>query len=60
MVVGSNLAAVSQTSDMAPASSKEFLDVQANYKAWIHSETHTLNNNKIQLTPYVLDQRSGR
>ena len=45
---------------MAPASIKEFLDDQANYRAWIHSETHMLNDNKIQLTPYVLDQRSGR
>ena len=28
VVVGSNLVAVTQTSDMAPASSKEFLDMQ--------------------------------
>ena len=27
------------TSDMALASNKEFLDIQANYRMWIHSET---------------------
>ena len=26
---------------MATASSKEFLDIQANYRVWIHSETRT-------------------
>ena len=30
-MLGFNLVAVTQTSDMAPASSKEFLDIQANY-----------------------------
>ena len=30
-----------KTSDVAPASSKEFLDIQANYRVWIHSETRT-------------------
>ena len=33
---------------MAPASSKEFLDIQANYRVWIHSETHSWHDNKIQ------------
>ena len=30
-----------QTSDMAPTSSKEFPNIQANYRVWIHSETRT-------------------
>ena len=30
---------------MAPALSKEFLDIQANYKVWIHSETLTWHDN---------------
>ena len=30
-----------QTSDMVPALNKEVLDIQANYKEWIHSETRT-------------------
>ena len=33
---------------MAPASSKKFLDIQANYRVWIHSETRTWYNNNIQ------------
>ena len=41
VVVGSIRAAVTQTSDMAPALSKEFLDIQANKRVWIHSETRT-------------------
>ena len=32
---------------MAPASSKEFLDIQANYRVWIHSETCTWHDNNI-------------
>ena len=31
-MVGSNPVAVTSTSDMAPASSKEFLDIKANYR----------------------------
>ena len=38
-VLGSNFLAVTQTSDMTPASSKECLDIQANYRVWIHSGT---------------------
>ena len=41
VVVGSNHAAVTQTSDIVPASSKQFLDIQANYRVWIHSKTRT-------------------
>ena len=33
---------------MAPASSKEFLDIQANYRVWIYSETRTLHDNNVQ------------
>ena len=33
---------------MAPASSKEFLDIKANYRVWIHSETRTWHDNNIQ------------
>ena len=31
-----------------PASSKEFLDIQANYKVQIHSETRTWHDNNSQ------------
>ena len=34
---------------MVPASNKEFLDIQANYRVWIHSETVTSHDNNIQL-----------
>ena len=33
---------------MLPASSKEFLVIQANYRVWIHSETRTWHYNNIQ------------
>ena len=33
---------------MAPASSKEFLDIQVNYRVWIHPETRTWHDNDIQ------------
>ena len=33
---------------MTPASSKEFLDTQANYKVWIHSETGNWHDSNIQ------------
>ena len=36
------------TSGMAPASSKEFFDIQVNYRVWIHSETRTWHGNNIQ------------
>ena len=35
-------------SDMVPASFKEFLDIHANYRVWIHSETRTWHDNNIQ------------
>ena len=33
---------------MAPASSKEFFDIQANYRVWIHSETRTWHDINIK------------
>ena len=33
---------------MAPASSKEFLDIKANYRVEIHSEPPTRHDNNIQ------------
>ena len=41
---------------MAPALSKEFLDIQANYREWIHSETHMLHDNNMQsrISHYML------
>ena len=54
MALGSNLVAVSQTSDMATASGKKFLDIQANYRVWIPSETRTSRDNIIQShAPYT-------
>ena len=44
------------TLDMVPASSKEFLDIQANYRVWIHSETRTWHNNKTQ-SYYILHDK---
>ena len=41
MAVGSNPVAVTETSDVAPAVSNGFLDHQAKYRVWIHSETRT-------------------
>ena len=37
-----------QQSYIAPASRKEFLDIKANYRVWIHSETRTWYDNDIQ------------
>ena len=33
---------------MTPAWSKEFLDIQASYKVWSHSEIRAWHDNKIQ------------
>ena len=44
----SNPAAVTQTSDIAPALIKEFLDIQANYRVQIHSETCAWHDNNIE------------
>ena len=49
MVMSSNRVAVTYTSDIVPALSKEFLDIQANYSVWIHSETRAGHDNNIQL-----------
>ena len=48
MIFGSNLVAVTLTTDMAHASSKEFLEIQANYRMRIHSETRMGHDNNIQ------------
>ena len=40
---------------MAPASSKEFLDIQANYRVWIHSATR--GDMIITYSPYFLKLR---
>ena len=45
--MGLNLVAVTWSSDIVPALSKEFLDIQANYREWIHSETRTWHDNNI-------------
>ena len=55
---GSNLVAVTYTSDMAPASSKEFLDIQANYTVLIHSETRTWHDNKTRWNIVMFQQSS--
>ena len=45
---------------MASASSKKFLDIQASYRLWIHSETCTWDDNNIMfnqnawLKPYIV------
>ena len=51
---------------MVPVLSKEFLDIQANYRVWIHSETrishdnniqsstHSCNESSFDFTPYIL------
>ena len=33
---------------MTPSLSKQFLNIQANYRLWIHSEIRTQHNNGIQ------------
>ena len=53
---GSNLVAVTYTSDMAPASSKEFLYIQANYTVLIHAETRTWHDNKTQWNIVMFQQ----
>ena len=47
VVVGSTPVGVSSTSDIAPVSSKEFLDIQA-IIVWIHSERRTCHDQNIQ------------
>ena len=39
---------------MAPASSNEFLDIQANYRVWIHYETRTWHDKNIQHVFFVV------
>ena len=41
---------------MAPASSKEFFDIQANLRVWIHTETPTWDDNNIQLLTWISKQ----
>ena len=52
VVVVSNQVTVVETLDMAPALSKDFLDIQANYRMWIHSEARTWNDNNLQSKDY--------
>ena len=52
--MGSSPVAVTYSSDFAPASSKEFLDIQANYRVWIHSETRMWHDKNIQTTEYFI------
>ena len=49
VLVGSTPNAVTQTSDIAPDSSKDFLGIQTNYSVSIQSETCTCHANNIQL-----------
>ena len=46
-----------KTSDMALASKKEFLNIQANYRMWIHSEARTWHDNNIQSVLRMLDKK---
>ena len=48
------------TLDMVPAPSKEFLDIQANYRVWIHSETRTWHDNNIQSESNDEDKKAKR
>ena len=46
---------------MVPASSKEFLDIQANYRVYIHSETRAWHDNNIQANaPYRSTQNTAQ
>ena len=38
---------------MLPALSKDFLDINANHRVWIHSETLTWHDNNIQSESFV-------
>ena len=44
---------------MPPASSKEFIDIQANYRVWVDFETHMWHDNSIQLRPFTQLRPSG-
>ena len=39
----------SLNSRLVPASNKEILDIQSNYRLWIHSQTRTWHDNSISL-----------
>ena len=39
---------------MAPASSKELLDIEPNYRVWIHSETRMWHDYNIQLKTCII------
>ena len=56
MVVGSNPVAVTSPSDFAPASSKEFLDIQATIECGFTLKTRTLHDKNIQLDKYRLNE----
>ena len=42
----------------ASTSSKESLDIQANYRVWIHSETRTWHDNDIQSSTYCFRMKA--
>ena len=44
---------------MVPASSKEFLEIQANNKVWIHSETRTPHDNNIQIVKIICPENEN-
>ena len=44
----SNPVTVTKTLDMTPGLSNELLDIQENYREWIHSETRMWYDNNIQ------------
>ena len=47
------LAKVAKWLSCVVSTSKEFYDIEANYRVWIHSETRTWHDNSIQSnTPY--------
>ena len=47
-MVDSNPVAVIKGSDLAPPSSKEFVDILANYSVLIDSETRTWHDNNLE------------
>ena len=49
-----------KTPNIAPASNKELLDIQANYRVWIHSETRTWHDNNMQsIDCFFCDENFG-
>ena len=44
---------------MAPASSKEFLEIQAKNKVWIHSETRTPHDNNLKIVRIICPENEN-